>query len=797
MSELERWTAQWCWTKKHLSRPWNSYVYFRHAFRLNDEPSRAVVRVSADARYTLYVNGVRVHQGPARSFPDKQSFDTLDLRDLLHAGDNAICAIVHQFGVPTFFHIFRDVSGFILDGVIEAGGQTVPVHTPEGWLARPARGWRKDVARLSIQQGFQEHFDADADPADWMSPTFEAKEEDGWLPPKWKTPVGAHPYVTMEPRGVPLLSDHVENFTEILGQYRGENVRGYKVADDVYHLPLQEERKKASDLVDAPEAMLRDNDDVTTINPPTDGEFVQLVLDLGQYRTGHIMLDIAEAAGDEIIDVIYAEVLDKNRLPQIVGPGTNSEEATADRYRCRPGEQKWEAFQFKGMKVVSLIFRNVEKPLKIRRVCVRQVHAGFESVGRFECSDERLNEIWKVARWTQINCAFDAFVDCPWREQAMGWGDARVQSRVTAFAFGDTSLLERGIRLMARSQKPDGSLHAHPPADLPMHRLPDFMMTWVGSLWDYYFYTGSVELLRQCLPVMHRLFEFFRQHEVEAGLVGNFDGWWVFLDWQEIHKTNLSGVLNLMYLQSLRWAAAICQVVGDNTSASGYARRADALAGAINKYFWDEKAKCWNDGYDLAKKEQINEMSQHMNALAVLLNLHPESRHKIAKDILWKSATAKRPKVLTASPFFYAYVLQAMSEAGLRAEAVDIIREKWGAMIDEGATTFWETWGSSVHLSRCHAWSAGPLYLLTENVLGVMPVEPGWRRVRIAPMAANLEFAKGVVPSPLGRIIVEWEKVGDDQLAVRVELPQGMEADFVGPLGETRSLDSGMHEFNT
>jgi hypothetical protein len=238
-------------------------------------------------------------------------------------------------------------------------------------------------------------------------------------------------------------------------------------------------------------------------------------------------------------------------------------------------------------------------------------------------------------------------------------------------------------------------------------------------------------------------------------------------------------------------------VVGDNTSASGYARRADALAGAINKYFWDEKAKCWNDGYDLAKKEQINEMSQHMNALAVLLTLHPESRHKIAREILLKSANAKRPKVLTASPFFYAYVLQAMADAGLREEAVEIIREKWGAMIDQGATTFWEMWESGVHLSRCHAWSAAPLYLLTENVLGVTPVEPGWRRVRIAPMAAKLEFAKGVVPSPLGRIIVEWEKVGDDQLAVRVELPQGMEADFVGPLGETRSLDSGMHEFNT
>ena len=58
--------------------------------------------------------------------------------------------------------------------------------------------------------------------------------------------------------------------------------------------------------------------------------------------------------------------------------------------------------------------------------------------------------------------AFDALVDCPWREQAQWWGDARVQSLVMVYAFGDVSLLERGIRQVAQSQASDGSLHAHP-----------------------------------------------------------------------------------------------------------------------------------------------------------------------------------------------------------------------------------------------------------------------------------------------------------------------------------------------
>ena len=96
---------------------------------------------------------------------------------------NTVCAIVHQFGVPTFQSVYRDLSGFLVDGVIEAADTVIPLHTPDGWLCRDAKAWRKHAARLSIQLGFQEHFDANADPPDWMSPDFLATPEAGWNKP--------------------------------------------------------------------------------------------------------------------------------------------------------------------------------------------------------------------------------------------------------------------------------------------------------------------------------------------------------------------------------------------------------------------------------------------------------------------------------------------------------------------------------------------------------------------------------------------------------------------------------------
>ena len=807
------WSAQWCWTG-HEHQPWNQYVYFRRAVALPAAPVRAIVRVSADALYTLYVNGTRVHHGPARCFPDRQSYDTLDLTPLLVSGPNVIAAVCYQFGAPTFQRTYRGTSGFLLDGVVELEDNRppVPLHTPTGWVCRQAAGWRKNVARLSMQLGFQEHFDADADPAGWLTADYAAgdatTEPDGWRTPLAWGPVGTSPWLLMEPRGVPLLADHVEPFTGVVAQFRGENPRGYKVADDVYHLIDASECKRDDDAIPTAAAMLADDDATTEVAPPPEGEFVAVTVELDRYRTGHLVLEIDDAAGDEFVDVLFGEQLDgRSGLPVLIPTTSPSRESQSLRYRCRPGRQRFESFFFYGLRYAVVVFRNVEvRPLKVRRLAVRQVHAAFpdgepEGAGSFTCSDERLNQIWQVGVHTQLNCAFDAFVDCPGREQAMWWGDSRVQALVTAFAFGDTTLLERGIRLVAQSQTAIGTLHAHPPADLPRHQLPDFMLTWVGTVRDHWQLTGRTDLVVECLPAMHRLFEFFGAHEAAGGLgeglIGGFAGFWMFLDWVTIFKGDHSAPFNLLYLQALRWAAELSRLGKDLPAAAGYDARAAKVQAACERAFWDEKLKCWRDGFDVATGKPVEQVSQHTNTLAVLLGLKPETHAEVAREVLLKSARTKRTKTVTAGPFFYAYVLDALATQGLAAEAVGIIRDKWGEhFLDDGATTFYEHW-TVTNDSRCHAWSSSPVYHLMQTALGVRPTSPGWATVRIAPVPETLEFARGTVPTPHGPLRVEWEKGGEDQLVVRIDVPEGIAAEFVSPDGQRQELDAGVNEFHT
>jgi alpha-L-rhamnosidase len=298
------------------------------------------------------------------------------------------------------------------------------------------------------------------------------------------------------------------------------------------------------------------------------------------------------------------------------------------------------------------------------------------------------------------------------------------------------------------------------------------MCAWITSLWEQYQYTGHSHLLRECQPTLDRLLDFLANS---------------FPPLQDDAKVATTAWVSLLYLQALRHAASIYGVLALSAKSDPLLHKATALAQSIEKTFWDAKAKSWKD-------PAADNQAVVVNAMALQLKLRPDPDSALAKELVHKPLMARRGKSL--SPALTAYALDALIQADCRAEAMEVIQSRWGTMTDRGATTLWEHWDGTTGSRACAA-ATSPVYLLPQLVLGVIPVSAGWKRVRIAPLVGALEFARGVVPSPLGLIRVEWEKVGEDQLVVRVELPEGMEAQFIGPLGETRDLDSGASEFHT
>lgn len=93
-------SCKWIWVSdpSSLDKEENNLVFFRREFEL-EQPKSCVLRVSADARYKLYVNGKLVALGPAKGDRSVWYYDEVEITAYLRSGKNALCAEVLQ--VPT------------------------------------------------------------------------------------------------------------------------------------------------------------------------------------------------------------------------------------------------------------------------------------------------------------------------------------------------------------------------------------------------------------------------------------------------------------------------------------------------------------------------------------------------------------------------------------------------------------------------------------------------------------------------------------------------------------------------
>jgi hypothetical protein len=132
------WHAGWI---THPTAPLREPIvlHFRRALTLAAVPASYIVRVSADNRFILYVNGKRVGDGPARGDLTHWRYERFDLAPLLKPGDNLITATVWNFGVYAPIAQMTDRTAFLLES--EAAGDA-SISTPKEWLVEIEPGHR-------------------------------------------------------------------------------------------------------------------------------------------------------------------------------------------------------------------------------------------------------------------------------------------------------------------------------------------------------------------------------------------------------------------------------------------------------------------------------------------------------------------------------------------------------------------------------------------------------------------------------------------------------------------------------
>ncbi len=131
----------------------DSRFAFRKQFELSDQPTSAPVRVTADARYMLWVNGQFVGRGPARGFPWVQPYDEYDVASFLRPGPNWIAVEVYQFGPGKASGVYVSTrrTGLLMEGeMVGADGKRRSIHTDSSWQALRADWYHSGSSAESV-----------------------------------------------------------------------------------------------------------------------------------------------------------------------------------------------------------------------------------------------------------------------------------------------------------------------------------------------------------------------------------------------------------------------------------------------------------------------------------------------------------------------------------------------------------------------------------------------------------------------------------------------------------------------
>jgi len=270
---------------------------------------------------------------------------------------------------------------------------------------------------------------------------------------------------------------------------------------------------------------------------------------------------------------------------------------------------------------------------------------------------------------------------------------------------------------------------------------------------------------------------------------GLFEGWnggpvTDIVDWPAVErdgydmKPAVKTVVTAFHYRALVLLEKIATHLGKPADAREFAAMAQATRAAVNARLWDEARGCYVDGLDPASGAPSPHASAHASFFPLALGLVPEDR-------VARVAAFLKPRGMKCSVYGSQFLLEALYEAGEADHALSLLvsdqLRSWRNMSEKiGSTVTLEAWDPSLkpNLDWNHAWGAAPANLIPRHLMGVEPLEPGFKRFRVRPQTASLDHATLKLPSPKGPIhlAIRGRDAGGWQAVLSV--PRGSAAEF-------------------
>lgn len=461
--------------------------------------------------------------------------------------------------------------------------------------------------------------------------------------------------------------------------------------------------------------------------------------------------------------------------------------------------------------------------------------------GYFECSSEALNQLWYDGVYTNDLATDifrandteprDAFApglegkivlhDGAKRDRDPYVGDLAVSAMTLYVSHGDPAPARNVLADLADHQRADGWI---PPASIRNYTLPlfDYPLWWVVCSYDLVMYHRDTDYLDKYYQNMVKVLDVYYPNCTNAdGLLekglGNSAG---YGDYAFLPRTGVITYYNALYIMALKRAAKLASFHGQDDDAARWSARAEVIGPALIKENWDSSVGAFFDGGpcpggDNATKCRVH--AQDGNSLAILAYVADDGHRwlETGDSILdFMSRALRRPygnafydsSALSPDDQFdqrvYAFISYFELAARFQLDSGDSAFEEllrlygWMSTHDP-SSTFWEGIGpggkpyEDGFTSMAHGWSAGVTPLLTNYVLGLQPLKPGFDSFVFAPCrpTEDVYWARGKISTPKGPVGVGWS-FEPHLYSMEVSAPVGTSCDAVVLLASGRSTVS-------
>ena len=428
------------------------------------------------------------------------------------------------------------------------------------------------------------------------------------------------------------------------------------------------------------------------------------LLDLGQEEVGFLELAL-ESSHHQRILIAYGEHLVDGSVPMRIGDRDFSVE-----YIAKPGKNQYlNPFRRLGCRYLEIF---CQQPITLHRMGIRPTMYPV-NVLPFRAGNDRRQQIYDTAVRTLRLCMHEHYEDCPWREQALYGMDSRNQMLFGYHAFGETQFPRASLWLFAQDNRPDGLLTICAPSNYDLV-IPSFCLHWYQAVLEYTEYSRDLTLAREIWPKLCSVLDAFcRFLDSETGLLTCLPGncYWNFYEWTDRklsdHNRDMEGtdlLLNCLFLRALQAMNRLAELTG---LSFGLSHLEEPLKHRIRSTFRR------SDGLYATDPEHTH-LSELGCALAVLTGTATQQDARAICRLLTDHDQGDAvPVSLSMTPFVYDALLQTDREK-YSDYVLDDIDARCGYMLDQGATTFWETlngWQDFGNAgSLCHGWSAMAVY---------------------------------------------------------------------------------------